>query len=139
LGRREAALGVENEGDGAVVDELDRHVGAEHARADLEAALAEVGGESVDERFRDLARCRAVPRGSPPLLSVRVERELADDDDGCSGVSPARMRRSAIFRARSRASTSVSPCVTPMSATRPSRSNDATTSPSTETEAREAR
>src|ERR1051325_6322867 len=75
-GRRRAGPRSENDRYGALVDQLDLHVGAEHAGFDVEPATAERLAKALVERLRLLGRRRTREARSAPLRGIGDEREL---------------------------------------------------------------
>ena len=71
---------LEDQGDGALVDQLDPHVRAETTRLHRAAALAEASHHRFDERLGLRGRCRAVERGAAAAAQVGDESELRDDE-----------------------------------------------------------
>ena len=84
--RARVALCLQNERDRAVVDQRDRHVGAEHAGLDAGAERAQRVGEGGHQRLGDLAGRRRLPGRPPALGGLRVQRELADHQQRRPGV-----------------------------------------------------
>ena len=80
---------VEDEGDRAVVDALDPHVGAEAAALHVGAEALELGADGVVERLAHRARRGGLPGGAAALAGVAVQRELADDQHGRADVAGA--------------------------------------------------
>ena len=80
---------VEDEGDRAVVDALDAHVGAEAAALHVGAEALELGADGVVERLAHRARRGGLPGGPAALARVAVQRELADDQHGRADVAGA--------------------------------------------------
>ena len=106
--RREAAgVDLEEDGDRAVVDELDGHVGAEAAGGDRRRrARAARRHHGVDERLGLLGPRGGDPRRAPAPAGVAVERELADHqhlaaDVGRRAVHHRRRRPSKTRRCQS--------------------------------------
>ncbi len=78
---------LEQQRDRPVVDEFDRHVGAEPAGGHGGPELAERVGEGRDEWFGERGRRRRGPGGSAPPPRVAVEGELTHDERGSGGLS----------------------------------------------------
>src|SRR5690606_29138491 len=76
----------DDDGERAVVDQLDLHHRPEPTGRDLEAAGAERVSDGVHERLGHGAGGRPRPRGATALPRVAVERELADDQHRRAGV-----------------------------------------------------
>jgi hypothetical protein len=76
---------VEQQGDRAVVDQLDLHLGAEAAAFDLAAAGAEPRDQQLDERPGALGRRRAGERRPASPLHRSEQRELRDDQQAAAG------------------------------------------------------
>jgi apolipoprotein N-acyltransferase len=70
----------EQDGDGAVVDQRDLHLGAEPAGRDGGAEPAQPGDEGDDERLGVFRAGGGDPARAAALGRVAVERELADDE-----------------------------------------------------------
>ena len=77
---------VEDDRDGAVVDELDLHSRAEDARLDRDAELAQSGAEALVEQLGALGLRGRREARPVPLRRVREQGELADDERGAAGV-----------------------------------------------------
>ena len=71
---------VQHQGDRAVVDGLDAHVGAEDTALDAGAEAAELGADRVVHRLADRAGCGGLPGGPAALARLAVQRELADHE-----------------------------------------------------------
>ena len=82
------SVGVEEDGDGSVVDEVHLHVGAEAAGFDPEAVL---GTEAVVEiviQGRSLLRaCGGDERRTVALAAIGVKRELGYTEDGAAYIA----------------------------------------------------
>src|SRR5699024_10893578 len=61
---------VDDDGEGAIVDERHLHIGTELARGHGDAAIAELLSNSSHERFGLLPACRCGPGGAPSLARV---------------------------------------------------------------------
>jgi Zn-dependent protease len=80
---------VEHQGDRTVVDQLDRHRGAEAAALDAHAQLAQPLGQALDDRGRVLGARRAGERRPASALGRSEQRELRDQQDGAARVGQA--------------------------------------------------
>src|SRR3546814_10222904 len=69
------ASDLDDDSDRSVVDEVDRHVGAEPAGGHGRSQLAQPDHHRVDERLRLLRAGRGDPRRSTTLGGVAIERE----------------------------------------------------------------
>jgi apolipoprotein N-acyltransferase len=77
--RRRRPSPFEEDGDGAVIDQRDQHLGAEPARRDGGAEPAEPDHEGDDERLGVFRAGGGDPARAATLRRVTVERELTDD------------------------------------------------------------
>src|SRR5262249_640063 len=77
---------VQHDRDGAVVDELERHPGAEDSGRDLDAEQTESGAETVVERLRVLGAGGIVEAPPVALPRVRDQREVRDDEYSAARV-----------------------------------------------------
>src|SRR5439155_16671648 len=86
--RASSAIGsVEPDGEGAVVDELNRHLGSERPGLDVrDAVLPETVREAQVETFGGVRRRGVGEAGPAAARCVRVERELAHDQRGAADV-----------------------------------------------------
>src|SRR5262245_34485387 len=71
---------VEDQRDGAVVDELDLHVRPEPSGLDTSPELTQRSHEGLDQRLGLLWPGRVTPAGTATLAGVGVEGELADHE-----------------------------------------------------------
>src|SRR5512134_170507 len=75
-------LSLQEDRDGAVVDEIDRHFRAEAPRRHRNGGdIPQMRHHPVVERLRLLLRCRLVESRPVPLPHVAVEGELGDEQD----------------------------------------------------------
>src|SRR5438132_4983314 len=77
-------LGLDEEGDGTIIDQLDLHSGCKLPGGDGCAEIAEGVRERVDETLGLLGGRGASPRRAAAAPGVAVERELADDEGGAT-------------------------------------------------------
>ena len=84
--RLRGLAGVEEDGDGAVVGEVDAHVGAEFAGGDGDAAGAEVLGDGFVEGDGLFGARGGDERGAVAFACVAEEGELRDEEDGAPDV-----------------------------------------------------
>src|SRR5215218_105609 len=80
---------LEHDSDRPVVDELDRHPGAEHSGLDADAQVAERRSEGLVEPLRLLGRGRLGKARAIALRRIRDQRELADDERLAARVEEA--------------------------------------------------
>lgn len=78
-------LEVENQGHGAVVDQLDPHPGAEAAALHVAAASAQLGDQAVDQRSGQLRRRRPDERRPAAAMEIAEQGELRDHQHASSG------------------------------------------------------
>ena len=76
---------LDDQGDGALVDQRDPHPGAKAARLHLAAALPEARHQRLDERLGLRGRRRAGERGTAAAAQVGDECELRDDEHAAAG------------------------------------------------------
>src|SRR2546430_8900569 len=76
--RLESVFRIEEDGDGALIDQLHGHHGLKNSGGDGNAQIAERLAELVIERFCKLWRRRSNEAGPPLAARVAVQRELRD-------------------------------------------------------------
>ncbi len=92
-----AVLGIDDDGDGAVVDEGNLHVGTEAAAADgLGELLFERMAKGLVERLGSLRAGGAEERGAVALFRRGVEGELADHDGVAAGVGEGEVHQAGL-------------------------------------------
>lgn len=79
---------VQDDGHGAVVDELNLHVSAELAGLDSEPGVGEGGEAGVEQGFADGER-RAEDETGAALTGVAIEGEVTDSEDLAGGIELA--------------------------------------------------
>jgi len=78
---------VEYQRDGAVVDQLDAHLGAESALLHGHAELPQPLGDPLDQRLGDLRPRGADERGASPLVERRQQGELRHEQHGATHLA----------------------------------------------------
>ena len=81
-------VGVEEDGDGAIVDEVHLHVGAEAAGFDMEAVIGSKAViEIVIQRRSFLRPCGRDKRRTVALAAIGIERELGYTEDCTTNIA----------------------------------------------------
>ena len=78
-------VGVDDDGDRSVIDQVDLHVCPEPSSFHVRTKVSQALHQMIDERFGDWAGGRRAPGGTASFSGGSVERELAHDED--RGVS----------------------------------------------------
>jgi hypothetical protein len=82
----EGFVGIEEDGDGAVIRQLDGHVCAKYAGRNADAERFEGAHEFFVEGFGKVRRSGFQEAGTPLAVDVAVECELRHGEDGAAGI-----------------------------------------------------